>query len=119
MRKSPPKLIEEDPVSLRQQLVGPVNRVLFADPAEIQLHLSGQTESRRLPLEFVKTHQGQQGLYGAGIGKSIRSVKRPSSAQHAGGNIEQTLAQLITLIRKINQRRSFLIHLDRPAPISS
>ena len=49
------------------------------------------------------------------VGNAVRSVEFPGPAQHPRGDVEKTVAQIMALTCKVDQRCRFLVHIDRRA----
>src|SRR5207249_1036595 len=73
---------------------GPIDRILLADAAEIDLHAGGHRERRAGPDDAVPAHTRERLPDRRCARHVIAAVERPDPTQHARGDVEPPLRRL-------------------------
>jgi hypothetical protein len=92
-----------------QYLERPVDRVLLADAAKIDLHAIGKDQRGSIPTQSLESNEGQETRDRVWIREPIRAIEVPRPSQDAGGDIEEPAAQFVTVACKSHQRTGLLI----------
>src|SRR5260221_3028042 len=104
-----------DPM-LAQHRRGPIDGVLLAEPAEVELHpFARQANAPCIPFQTIPADERQQRRK-CFVGRHERRIEAPCTPQHARGRIESAIALAIARIGEVEEMYRFLIDLDGGLP---
>jgi len=103
------------PAASGELFIDLVDRVLLADAAKVELHALGELEPRIAPAQALETDEREQRRDRRRRRDVCRAVEMPDPAQHPGGDVEPTTAQVVAFSGEVEQPSGLRIDLERPA----